>query len=425
MHKYVSGFNSLGSLLNKLTKTSVFKQLSWYTLAQIIVQVVAFLSAVIVSRYLGPSNLGLYSFVQNYVASFLTIVAGMDFYFVWKLAKSEDLYKDVHTFIGHKLNIYLIIILAGLSSAWIILPRDVALMVSIVLIPVFLQSLSVFSLYTAVVRQAKLLSFVQVFSSVSLLIAKIILVFLKAPLYSFIIVAAVDLILSGVIFYLHYSKDPLWREVFSRKHFPSFINSLSFLFSIRLSIIALACWQLLLRADQLILAAVSNAYTLGIYSAAVKVAEVPNFFAGVLSTVLISRIAHVSTNADDISKDKLKKMMLIFLGAGCCIALGVIILAPLAIHILYGSKFNDAIPVLRVYALSIPGMFMNYFFLGMYGARDKHHYQVAIFGTALIVNIILVYILTPVFGLIGTALATATAYSISALGFYINIEDKK
>lgn len=424
MQKYLLMIGAMVVFFKKNLKTNVFKQLSWYTAAQIVVQVVAFLSAIVVSRYLGPTNLGLYSFVQNYVASFLTVIAGMDFYFVWKLAKSENYYKDVHVFVGHKLNIYLVIILAGISSAWIILPNDVAVMVTIIIAPVFLQSFTVFSLYTAVINRAKLLSVVQVITSVMLFLVKVFLVFLKAPLYAFVVVAAVDLVLGGVIFCCYYFRDQIWRDSFSHK-FPSFINSFSFLYTIRLSIIALASWQLLLRVDQLILATISNAYTLGIYSAAVKVAEVPNFLAGVLSTVLISRIAHVSLHSDSLSKDKLKKMMLVFLGTGSFIALGIIIFAPFAIHILYGVKFLDSVSVLRVYALSIPGMFMNYFFLGMYGARDKHYYQFVIFGTALVLNVVLVYILAPMFGLVGVALATSIAYTASAIGFYINIEEKK
>jgi O-antigen/teichoic acid export membrane protein len=421
MKKLVSSLRALTAFGTRILQTSMFKQLSWYTAAQIIVQVVAFLSAIIVSRYLGPINLGLYSFVQNYVGSFLTIVAGMDFYFMWKLAKSEDKQKDVFTFIGHKLNIYIVIILAGIISAWVILPRDVAIMVSIVLLPVCIQSLSIFASYTAIIHRAKLLSLVQVTGSVLLFVLKVILVMSKAPLYMFVVVAAIDLILNGVIFFLYYLREKSWREVFMQNSFPSFFHSFTFLYGIRFSIIALACWQLLLRVDQLILATIGNAYMLGIYSAAVKVAEVPNFLAGVLSTVLISRIAQVSTNADALSQHSLKKMMLTFFGTGSAIAILIIIFAPLAIHILYGGKFLDSVPVLRVYALSIPGMFMNYLFLGMYGAKDKHMFQVMIFGLSLLINGLLVYILTPLFGLGGAALATAIAYSVSALGFYIHI----
>jgi O-antigen/teichoic acid export membrane protein len=413
--------------IKNVAKLSIFRELSWYTFCQIFVQGAAFFSAVIVMRYLGPTNLGLYGFVQNYVATALTVVGGMDFYFTWKIAKSDNYFRDVQEYIGYKLYLYIFFSIIGISSAWIALPNDIAFMVSIMLIPVFLQSLNAFSFYAMATNRAKLVSTVLIISSTVLLVIKVSLVFLQAPLYSFVIVSALDLILNGIILTIYFMRFPEWKNLFSSLKVPSFLSSFNFLYSIRLSIVALVCWQLLQRIDQLILATFSNAYTLGIYGAAVKIAEVPNFLAGVLSAALISRIAHVAVQHDvDVTvKGNLKKMMLSYLIVGSAISLGIIIFAPLAIHILYGKEFIQSVPVLQAYALSIPGMFLNYFFLGMYGARDRQRYQVAIFLSALVINVILIYALTPVWGLVGTAIATAVAYSISAFSFYINLETKK
>jgi O-antigen/teichoic acid export membrane protein len=386
------------------------------------VQVASFFSAVIVSRYLGPINLGLYSFVQNYVNVVLTIISGMDFYFVWKLAKSDNYFRDIKLFIGYKFNIYIFLAIVGITSAWVVLPHDIAFMVTILLAPVFIQSLNIFSYYAMANDRAKLVAIVQIVVAVVLLVLKVGLVFLKVPLFWFIAVAAVDLILSGSIMGFYFLRQKEWRKLFFGFEFPTLLESIKFLFSIRLSILALMCWSLLLRIDQLILATFSNAYTLGIYSAAVKIAEVPNFLAGVLSTALISRMAYISTREDLISKQKLKTIMSSYFIVGSVIALGIVIFSPLAIHILYGAKFAESAIVLRAYALSIPGMFMNYFFLGMYGVKDRHHHQILIFGTALVINIILIYVLTPIYGLVGTALATAIAYTVSALGFYLNLD---
>lgn len=406
-------------------QTGLFRRLSWYTLASVVVQGASFVSAVIVSRYLGPANLGLYSFVQNYAGTVLTIIGGMDFYFTWKLAKSDDFFRDVQLFIGYKFNIYITLAVIGTCFAWFILPHDIAFMVTIMLVPAFIQSLNIFGYYAMATDRAKLVAVVQIIVAVTLLASKIVLVLVQAPLYAFVSVAAVDLILSGTLLTIYFVRTSMWRTFFSSFHLPSFFKSYIFLYSIRFSIIALSCWQLLLRIDQLMLATFSDSYLLGIYSAAVKVAEIPNFLAGVLSTALISRMAYISGREDEESKNKFKKIFFMFLLSGSVIATVTIVFAPLLVHIIYGSKFVDSVPVLRMYALSIPGMFMNYFFLGIYGVQDRHHHQVAIFGTAVLINIILVYMLTPMFGLMGTALATTVAYSVSALGFYISLEKKK
>lgn len=417
--------NAVSLHIKTILERPIFRELSWYTSAQIIVQGFSFFGVIVVSRYLGPSQLGLYAFVQNYVGAFLTIAGGMDFYFTWKIAKSANHLTDVRGYMGHKINVYVALSIIGIISAWLVLPRDVAFFVTIMLTPVFIQSLNIFSLYAVATSRAKLISVVQILTSGILFILKISLVHLGASLVWFVAVSMIDLILTGAIISFYFFRSPEWRAAFSSFRVPPFLSSVIFFFSIRASIIAIVFWQYLLRVDQLVLATFSNAHTLGIYSAAVKVAEVPNFLAGVLSTALVSRIAYISTKEDVSSKNKLEKMIIYYLAAGIGIAILVIIFAPLAINILYGAKFIESIPVLRAYALTIPGMFLTYFFIGIYGARDRYHHQAVIFGVSLVVNIILIYLLTPLYGLVGTALATAIAYTSAALGFYINLERKK
>lgn len=408
-----------------ISHSQTFKHFSWYTLAQIVVQGVGFLSAVIVSRYLGPTNLGLLSFVQNYLGGFLTITAGMDFYFVWKLAKIENKEEETLLYVGHKFNILLVLSLVGTVSAFFVLPKSIAYMVLILLAPSFLQSFTAFNLYSAVTNRAKRLSFFQVFSSVSLLIIKVVLVKLEAPLQAFIAVTAIDMFLSGLLLAIYYVKISFWKKTISEFYFPSLLKSFTFIFSIKTSIVALASWQLLLRVDQLALATFSDSYLLGIYSAATKIAEMPNFLAGVLSTALISKISLIASNGTRETRKNLNRMVLIFLGMGSFLAICIIIIAKLAVKIVYGDAFVQSGTVLEVYALSIPAMFMNYLFLGIYGTRDRYTFQLVNFTLALVINVGLIYVLMPKFGVIGVAFSTVIAYTASALLFYIKLYPKE
>lgn len=403
----------------------IFKELSWYTFAQLFIQGASFISVVIVSRYLGPANLGLYSFVLNYVGAFLTIIGGMDFYFAWKLAKSGNQFEDFKIYIGHKLNVYVSLSLLGLISAWYILPKDVALLVSVILLTVSLQSLNTFLIYAVINNRAKLVATVQIISAGVLLLAKISLVFFKAPLVWFIAISAFDLIFSGLIFSIYFLRKSEWRRTFSTFIMPSLLSSFIFLYSTRLSILSIILFQLLLRIDQLILATITNAHSLGIYSAAVKISDVPNFLAGVLSNALASRISYISTKDDLASKRNFKNIMLYYAGVGFIIFIMFLIFAPLAVKVLYGSKFLEAVPVLRAYSLSIPSMFLVSFFINVYGVRDRYHHQVAIFGASLFINVILIYALTPIFGLSGTAFATVIAYFFAASVFFFNLNKGK
>lgn len=410
--------------INTLLKKSIFKEISWYTLGQIFIQIFAFLGVIVTSRYLGPTNIGLYSFVQNYLGVFMAITIGMDFYFTWKIAKSTDKILELKEYIGHKFNATVFLSVVGISIGWIILPRDVAQMTTILLTPIFLSSCSGFYQYAVIEKRAKLIMIIQTVSALISFLIKVILVSLSAQLIAFVIAGSVDIVLFVSIFALFYLSQKEFRKKFKENKYtyPSFWKTGVFMYSIRMSLLAMVLWQLIVRIDQLVLATFTNAHALGIYAAAVKIAEVPNFFAGVLYTALVTHVAMFADKHDSHSKQRIHQAMLIYFFSGLLIAFGIILFAPLLVGLLYGSKFFDSIPVLQAYAFSIPGMFLSFHFFGVYGVQDRHHHQAIIFLFGLITNIALIYILTPLIGLVGAGIATSITYSLLAVAFYFNVK---
>lgn len=407
--------------VDRVTEHILFRQLSWYTVGQIAIQLFSFLGVIVTSRYLGPTNVGLYSFVQNYLALFMTITIGMDFYFTWKVAKSDTKVKELVEYFGHKLNVTLVLTFIGVALAWLILPQDVALMATIMFVPLVFSSCTAFFLYAVATNKANTIALFQVGASVLLFITKIVLVFFGAPLIAFIIVNAVDTVLVVMLLGgLYLSKESILHS-FKESTFPTLFKTMQFMYSVRMSLIAIALWQLILRVDQLVLATFSNAYTLGIYSAAVKIAEVPNFLAGVLYTALVSHVALFASKEDNHSKRRVQQVLLLYAFIGVVTALFLIFISPLAISLLYGEKFIEAVPVLQMYALSVPGMFVTLHYFGVYGAKEKHFLQAMIFLGGLLLNIALIYILSPLYGLSGAALATSITYTVIAAIFYSQV----
>lgn len=405
--------------LSSLLKKSIIKEFSWYALSNFTAQALSFISVLFVSRYLGPTNLGLYAFVQNYYITIFTILSGSDFYFSWALARSEQKIIDIKRFIVYRFHVAIILSVLGSIFAFIILPRDVAIMCLVMLAPAFLNSFIVLAFFALVQKKAKLVAGIQIFSALFMTLIKVFLVLIKAPLIYFILTAAFDVIIISLVYLLVYSfNKKLVREILS-SHTPKVLETFNFLFSIKASILVIFLWQLLLRADQLILAYITNAYTLGIYAAAVKVAEVPNVLAGILYLTMISRMVPLIKENSSHAHHNLRRVFHFYLIIGIFMSLGIIIFAPLAISIIYGAKFLESVPVLQVYALSIPGMYLTYFFFSLFGAIDKHRVQAIVFFVSVVLNILLVLILTPIYGLIGAASATAITYTLAGLGFYI------
>lgn len=412
------------AFLKTFKNRPIFRELSWYGAAQVVGQLFAFLGVIIISRYFGPIKLGLYSFVQNYTGLFLAVMSGMDFYFQWKIARSEDKQKDVVGYFGNKMTIGITFSALGIILGFIVLPQDVAIMTAIILSPLWLHACSAFSLYAFATQRAKLISLFQILTTVISFIAKVVLVFLKAPLVAFVVVASFEIVLSTVLIAAYIATLPEWRASVKGFVFPTIIKAFVFLYTIRASVFAMALWQILLRADQLVLATFSNAYTLGIYASAVKIAEVPNFLAATIYVALVSRVVHIVSTQEETSKMRMRKIMYSYIGISSLISFGIIITAPLLVKILYGSQFLESIPVLRMYAFSIPGMFLFFFFFSVYGARDMFKYQATVFAASIVINAALIYTLTPIFGLVGTAMATVVAYSLASSLFYVHAKKR-
>lgn len=408
----------LSTLIKKIPAK---RQMSWYTLGQVVTQLFSFMGIVLISRYLGPSQLGLYSFVQNYLAAFMTIVAGMDFYFTWKLARSDEKIQELSRFFWHKLHVTSILSVGGMFVGWMILPYDVALLATVIFVPLILNSCTAFFLYAVVAEKAKIIAMVQIVVAAVLFCVKSIFVGIHAPLIAFVAVTALDTVLSAFVIAIIYLSNKHIAHSFFQASRPSIVQTLSFLSTIWLSVAAVGLWQLILRVDQLVLATITNAYSLGLYSAAVKIAEVPNFLAGVLYTGLVTYMSAFAHQDDESSRRRITKVMTLYLLAGGSLAVIIIIFAPTLVAIIYGSKFIGAVEILRVYALSIPGLFLGLHYFGVYGAKERHGEQVIIFTCGLIVNSCLVYALTPVYGLVGAAWSTVATYSALAVIFYYRV----
>lgn len=391
------------------------KEISWYTTAQLITQLCAFIGVSLISRYLGPTNLGLYSFAQNFIGIFLSCVNGLELYFTWQVAKSDRSIQETKKFFGHKLHITLLITILAAILSYSYLPSDVALLCTMMSLPLFLHSLTAFVVYSNAKNNAKVYAQSQIWAAIILLVGRIALVLVKAQLVYIVLLSSIELILTASFVTYHYLSQKQWSQEFFKYKLPRFLETLKLMVKIRFSISAFVLWQLILRIDQLILATFAGAYTLGIYSAATKIAEVPNFIAGIL---YIYTIPKFSTDVEKYAGSnvsffiKYRKIVLSYLIISITISFCLILFAPQAIHIVYGAEYQDSIYILRLYALSIPPMFLTYFFFSLYGSENRYKLQSFIFGISLIINIVVIKAFNYWYGLPGVAISSFISYSV-------------
>ena len=390
---------------------SIVKEMSFYGSSQIIVQIASFLGASLVGRYFGPANLGLYSFTQDYILAFFAVVIGFNFYFSFEIAKSDSKIKEIKEFIWNKFYVTLFLVFLANITAFFFLSRTDSLLVLFMSAPMLLHPLSAFPTYATSNKLAKLSSTVTITGALISLLLKAYFVYIKAPLTYFVFVGGLDIVLVNIIFlfYFLYKKD-LFKDYNKYKR-PSLKNTFDFIYKVRFDILFAIAWLLLLRTDKLVLKFISTPHDLGIYSAALKIAEVPNVLAGVMYTALISRLHSVTDKNDS----RLQKSFIFYLLSSVLCVVGIMIFAPLAIQIVFGEKYKESVEVLRVYSLTVVPMFMAYYYISLYGANKKSNIMTMVFGLSVVLNIFLVALFTPVWGLKGTATATFIAYSFGVL----------
>lgn len=344
-------------LQRKIVQDSVL-----YAVANGVVQVCSLVGVLFVSRYLGPTNLGLYSFVQNYIAGFMTVFAGIDMYANWYIVKSANSSRALVHYIRQKIVITIPLILLLILVSFFFLPKDVLIFLPFLLVPIITSifSSSVFVLQYQ--NKTKLIAIGMIVSALLILILKVVAVSLKQSLLVFVAINSIDGMLLTFLccYYIFF---------YTKKNSPSIVNAenkkqslglRTLLFSSGYSIVYICFWYIVTRADQFVIPAYFNAYSLGIYGAAVKVIEMTNVLIVILQGIVLPRMAFIQ--AETGTTKRMHMTLGLYVAVGFAAALSIQIFAPLAVSILFGPAFVETVDILRVYAWSIPGLFVSYLF---------------------------------------------------------------
>lgn len=163
------------------------------------------------------------------------------------------------------------------------------------------------------------------------------------------------------------------------------------------------------RIDQIILALLISAYDIGIYAVAVVWAQLPLMVVSASQRVILVKSGN---EWDDAESGRVTRITTALGGA---MALGLAVLAPLVIPLLFGSAFGGAVSLTY---LLLPGMlagFTGYMFSAMLAARGRAGSQTVGEVGGLIVTVAGLAILVPGLGVEGAAITSSVCYATTAL----------
>lgn len=400
-------------LLLRIWISQASKDATLLMILQGITQVNNLLATLVVTRYLGPSNTGLISFIQTFIGFTFFLNTGIDNYYIWELASYPEKRKEVVArCFSTKLLLNFLSLLAGLVVLFRLhIPSSEMLtVISSLFVGFVLASLGFVANLTLIEKKVKQYVIAGLSTTFTILILRVAGVYYELPLSYFmaILLGETLLLLAYLRAYnfihfedLKFKKDNLiavtLRELNSAKFYIAIVCT-SFIFS---------------RADQLFIKHLLSSTDLGLYASSVRLTELPMVLMTVLTSVIIPRIT-VANKEETRSKVALLSM-LVFAGCGFFFMIMFVIFGKEIINILYGPKFLAASPVLAVYALVLPGLWINSFGNLIFASYNKIKFTlyISIFGSA--ISLWLLSVLVPIYGLIGAATSAVVSYTV--MGF--------
>ena len=391
-----------------------FKNTSWVFGEKIIQIFASLFVGVWVARYLGPENLGILSYAQSFIAIFLAFsTLGLNGILVRELVRTPaQKYVLLGTSFllqtgGSIILMTLLLIGTQLSS------NDQFTNVIILLLgsATFFQSFGVINQYFQSIVRSKFAVFTSIGSLVISSTLKVTLILLKAPLLYFVYVILLDsaIFASGLIFFYFKNNESIkyWKFdrnkalVLLKDSWPLILNGIIV--------------SIYMKVDQIMIKEIMGSSSVGQYAAAVRLSEAWYFVPTVISASLFPAIVNAKSKNEDLYYRRLQRLYDLMVWMSLSIALPMTFLSDWVVDLLYGSAFHLSGEVLKVHVWAGVFVFLGVARGGWILNENLQRYSSIYLTVGMVTNVLLNFIMIPKTGIMGAAIATLVAQSVSVL----------
>lgn len=393
------------------------KNTGWMFFSRAFLMVINFFIAVYLARYLEPERFGTYNYVISFVGLFSFLIGlGVDAILGRELILQQDK-KGVLLGSGFYINTFsalFAIIIINIGASFIEKDPMIQLFIFIFSLSFLFQGFGIFATYFQSTVQAKQNARIQISTALLSALLKIVGFVTGQGLMWFISLFIVDAIINA-----------LWSITIFRKQgetinwspdFAMIRKLIVYAFPFMLSIVAVSIYM---KIDQVLITKMLGQKENGIYSVAVRLAEMWYFIPSLICASLAPSIVNAKKSDERTYYTRMKSLLLFMLILGALLAVPLFILSPHIIQYLYGPLYLAAIPPFQIYIWSsIPIFIMPA--LAVYITTENIGKNL-LFSTitGAIVNITLNIVLIPHYGILGSAIATFVSYTIPTIYLYL------
>ena len=397
-----------------------FANTSWLLGERILRMAISLFVGIYVARYLGPERFGLLSYALSFVWLFSSLASfGLDDILVRELVQRPE---QRNNLLG---TVFWLKVcgtgVMGIAIAAVLqfMAEDqrTSWMIVIIAFGFLFQATNVIEFYFQAQVQSKFTVRAQVVQLLITSLFKIYLVWNKAELVWFALALMLDQAVVAVLFLLMYHWKIEWFPFFSFqwKHAKKLmIDAWPLIFTGMVV-------SVYMKIDQVMLKEMLDAKAVGVYASAVKLCEAWYFVPTAVMASLFPAVIEARKKSETVYDERIQKLYDLMVWGSVAIALPTTLLADWVILILYGTDFQEAADVLRIYIWA--GVFVS---LGVASSKwlvTENLQRYLFYRTALgaVLNISCNLWLIPIYGIRGAVFATLISYFIVAyasLGFF-------
>lgn len=375
---------------------------------------VSFFISLMTARYLGPVNYGQLSYAISFVGIFS---------FIANLGIEQILYRDLikypdkrDVYLGTAMDLRLMAgAFAGLLSiglGYALNPNDLSgtLIAMLSLGFLFNATLVIVSEFQARVKSAypAAIGFI-VATTLSLL--KLAAIFFHKGILYFASIFLLESILYASFFlvwrYIKYGSIRRWSfDTSIAKHMLR--ESWPLMFSSAFALIYG-------RIDQVFIKHGLNNEAVGVYDAAVRLAEVWLFVPSMIVSSLFPAIVHALHHTQAEYHLRLGRLIFLLIGFSLCASATITALAPWIMHLAYGSAFLAGTIILQIYVWSGISSTLSQVTNAFLVAEHKSNIIFVSSCVSMTSNVILNLLFIPRYGIVGSAWATFISYALAPL----------
>ncbi|MDP1678030.1 MAG: flippase [Bacteroidota bacterium] len=407
-------------ILNRIQLRNILRNIAWLSFDKIVRLGINVIVGIWIARYLGPEQFGLLSYAIAFVGLLAPLATfGIESIIVRDVLNESE--KQKNTTLGSAFFLKLLggvltVIIAYIAIIVVRTGDQTSLILVLILsAAAIFQSFDVIDYWFQSLLKAKYVVIARNFAFIITSVVKIFLIIYKAPLVTFAIISLIEIVFASlglaVVYYRNGYRMNVWHVQFKRIR--------SFLadgWPLVFSSIAVVIYM---KIGQVMIGDMLDNTAAGIYSVAVRLAEVWYFIPTAISASVFPSI--IKAQKENAAKYKERLQTYYDLMSGLSIAIAVIMtfVGDTLVVLLFGQQYGEAGPVLSIYIwASVPvflGVASNQYLLA------ENLTKISLYRTAIggIASVLLNLLLISYYGIIGAAWAVLISYMIATFSIVI------